>query len=164
MKNTTLFIISILLISIITGFIFFNSKISVDGQNNKVSGQLNNNEVQIVKLSVKNSEYILNPSSIKKGTRIRLEADMNNMPGCSKAVVIPGFGISKIFTSTDNTIEFIADKAGTFNIMCSMNMYRGSFTILESDGTKSNYVETKSSNSATGTCGGSNGGGCGCMS
>ena len=81
------------------------------------------------------------------------------MPGCSKSVVISAFNIRKVLSSDDNVIEFTPDKAGTFNIACSMNMYKGTFTILQSDGTKSNYVEQASA--AGRTCGGGSGG-CGC--
>jgi plastocyanin domain-containing protein len=81
------------------------------------------------------------------------------MPGCSKSIVIPAFNIRKNLIGSDNVIEFTPNKAGNFNVACPMNMYRGTITILEADGSKSNYVE-KASNSGA-TCG-SNGGGCGC--
>lgn len=116
-------------------------------------------EVQVVKLSVENGRYVMNPSELKKGVTVRLEADMSKMPGCSKSIVISSFNVRKSFTSESNTIEFTPDKAGTFNIVCSMNMYKGTFTVLENDGSKPVYVE--SSPSSGGSCGAS-GGGCGC--
>jgi len=119
----------------------------------------NNQDVQIIKLSVKNGQYILEPSKVKKDALVRFVADINNMPGCSKSIRMPAFEISKTFTSNDNIFEFTPDKAGTFNIACSMNMYKGTLTVLESNGAKSNYVEQKSS--AGSTCG-AGGGGCGC--
>jgi len=90
-----------------------------------------NEKVQIVKLSVENGKYILDPPEIKKGVPVRIEADMSKMPGCSKSIVIASFNIRKTLNSKDNTIEFTPDKAGTFNIACSMNMYRGTFVVLE---------------------------------
>ncbi len=118
-----------------------------------------NGQVQVIKLSVENARYILNPNEIKKGIPVRIEADISKMPGCSKSIVISAFNIRKVFTSSDNTLEFTPDKAGTFNIACSMNMYKGKFTVLESDGSKSNYVQVASQRTAG--CSAS-GGGCGC--
>ena len=118
-----------------------------------------NSDAQVVKLSVKNGNYVLEPSEIKKGVLTRIEADMSAMPGCSKSVRIPAFKVTKTFNSNSNTVEFTPDKTGTFNIACSMNMYKGTFTVLESDGSKSNFVETAPSSG--GSCGAS-GGGCGC--
>ena len=121
-----------------------------------------NEKVQIVKLSVENGKYILDPPEIKKGVPVRIEADMSKMPGCSKSIVIASFNIRKTLNSKDNTIEFTPDKAGTFNIACSMNMYRGTFVVLEDDGGKSNYVEQNIQSGST--CGMATGGsgGCGC--
>jgi plastocyanin domain-containing protein len=124
--------------------------------------------VQVVKLSVVNGNYVMSPSQVKMGIPVRIEADMTNMPGCSKSFVMPSFNIRKTFTTTDNTVEFTPDKAGVFNVMCSMNMYKGSFTVLESDGSKPSYVEA-SSTPSTGNSGGGcamasgGSGGCGCM-
>ena len=67
--------------------------------------------------------------------------------------------LKKILSERDNVIEFTPDKAGTFNIVCSMNMYKETFEVLESDGTKSNYVETAQTGGHS--CS-SNGEGCGC--
>ena len=115
-------------------------------------------EVQVVKLYVEGGNYVLEPSTVKQGIRVRIEADVSRMPGCSKSVVIPSFNIAKGVNSQDNIIEFTPDKSGTFNIVCSMNMYKGTFEVLESDGTKSDYVEKTPAGGHT--CGA--GGGCGC--
>jgi plastocyanin domain-containing protein len=132
------------------------------GNSSLIEKTLSSNEkVQVVKLSVVNGKYVMNPSEIKKGIPVRLEADMSNMPGCSKSIVISSFNVRKSFTSSDNTAEFTPDKAGTFNIACSMNMYKGTFTVLENDGSKSTYVDNSLLSGSSGSCGAS-GGGCGC--
>lgn len=111
---------------------------------------------QIVKLSVSGGNYVLVPSTLKKDVPVRLEADLSKMQGCSRAVVISAFNVNKYLTAEDSVIEFTPDKAGTFNIACSMNMYRGTFTVLESDGVKSSYVQPSSGSASS--CGS----GCGC--
>jgi plastocyanin domain-containing protein len=125
---------------------------------NVISVFQGNENIQIVKMKVQGSSYILEPSTIKKGVPVRMEADMTKIVGCSQSIVISAFNIRKTVSISDNTIEFTPDKAGTFNIACSMNMYKGTFTVLESDGTKVDYIEPAKTG---GTCGGSRGG-CGC--
>ena len=135
-------------------FIFTNLGISA------ITGStITNQDVQVVKLSVQGGQYVLEPDTIKKDIPVRIEADMSKMPGCSKSIVISAFGIRKSLNQGDNIIEFTPDKAGTFNIACSMNMYRGVFTVLENDGSESAYVDQQLPQG--GSCGIS-GGGCGC--
>ncbi len=121
------------------------------------TGSGNSGNAQVVKMYVNGGSYVLEPSEFKKGVPVKIEADISRTPGCSRAVVISAFGIRKTLTSSDNTITFTPDKAGTFNIACSMNMYRGTFTVLENDGSKSNYVDISAPKG--GSCGS---GGCGC--
>jgi len=158
MKNKFILFLTLILVLGFGIFIFMGS-----GNGKIIDNVLGSNgQVQVVKLSTEGSRYILNPSEIKKGVTVRLEADMSKMPGCSKSIVIPAFNVRGSFTSEDNIIEFTPDKAGTFNIACSMNMYRGTFTVLEDNGAKASYVEQASASTTGGTCGGASGGGCGC--
>jgi plastocyanin domain-containing protein len=154
MKNKTAIIGIGMIVLVAAVFVFTNSGSATTGN------VIANENVQIVKLSVEGGNYILSPSTIKKDTPVRIEADISKMPGCSKSVVISAFNIRKSLSSSDNVIEFTPNKAGTFNIACSMNMYQGSFTVLENDGTKPAYVEQKTQTGSS--CGMANGGGCGC--
>lgn len=128
--------------------------VNANGIASQVSG-----DVQLAKMKVVGREYVIEPNSFKVGVPVRIEADINQMPGCSKGVVISAFNIRKSLTENNKVIEFTPNQAGTFNIACSMNMYKGTFTVLQSDGTKSNYIEKASTSG--GSCG-SGGGGCGC--
>ena len=152
----------IFIVLVLAGF-FLNSESSmVSGVNGALVNTNTNtvsDDVQIVKMYVEGSQYVFEPSSVKKDVPVRLEADISRMPGCSKSVISSELNIKKTFNSVDNTLEFTPNKAGTFYIACSMNMYKGTFAVLESDGSKSNYVQTPLSSGMT--CG-ANGGGCGC--
>lgn len=86
---------------------------------------------QVARLYVQGIKYVLSPSEFKKDIPVRIEADMSKLPGCSRSVVISAFGVRKVLSSKDNTIEFTPTKTGTFNIACSMNMYRGTFTVID---------------------------------
>ena len=118
-----------------------------------------NGDIQTAKMYVEGIEYKISPSTFKVGVPVRIEADIARMPGCSKSIQIPGMNIKKSLTSKDNVIEFTPTRAGTFYITCSMNMYRGTFTVLQEDGTKSDYAESAPAGGHT--CGGAGGGGCG---
>jgi len=121
------------------------------------------NGVQTVQLSVQGINYYPNPIRVKVGIPVKLVADINNMPGCSKSIVIPEFGIRKILNSSDNVIEFTPTKSGTFQFSCSMNMYRGQIVVEEADGSVSSYTGTAPVPSSGGSYS-SDGCGCGCGS
>ena len=152
-KNTLFGVIALLIVFGIGFFVFAEGKGEINGK--VISGSGN---VQIVKLHVEGGQYIFEPSTVKKGIPVKIEADMSRMPGCSKSVISSELGIRKTFSSSDNTLEFIPNKAGTFYIACSMNMYKGTLIVSESDGSKSSYVQTPTLSGAS--CG-AGGGGCG---
>ncbi len=161
-KKSTLWTGMIFIVIVLAG-LFLNSGSSIV---NDINGAVINNntgtisgDVQIVKMYVEGAQYVFKPSSVKKGVPVMLEADVTRMPGCSKSIISSELNIRKIFNSKDNTLKFTPNKAGTFYIACSMNMYKGTLTVLESDGSKSNYVQTTLSSGMT--CG-ANGRGCGC--
>lgn len=147
----------IVIVLVVAGFFLLPAS---NGEKIKITSANNNGEIQVVKMHVEGSQYVLEPSTVKMGVPVRLEADISRMPGCSKSFVISEFGVRKVFSSGDNTLEFTPNKAGTFYIACSMNMYKGSLTVLESNGAKSAYVQTEPA-ASSGSCS-INGGGCGC--
>jgi len=103
-----------------------------NGGNTNGANSANNvpsGEVQNVQLSVSGGTYILTPSVLKKDVPVRMVADMATLKGCSRSVVISAFGVRKYLTDTDNVITFTPTTTGTINIACSMNMYRGTFTV-----------------------------------
>lgn len=118
------------------------------------------NGVQTIQLSVQGSNYYPNPIRVKIGIPVQLIADVNNMPGCSKSIIIPEFGIRKTVSASDNIIEFTPNKSGTFQFSCSMGMFRGQIIVENADGSVAAYVGNTSVTSS-GSCGAS-GGGCGC--
>ena len=95
----------------------------------QVVQQTTSGEVQQVTLRFTNTGYVMDPSTLRAGVPVRMEADMNSVFGCMRDVVIPDFNVRKIVRAGDNIIEFTPDKVGTFTIRCSMNMGRGSFSV-----------------------------------
>ena len=80
---------------------------------------------------MKNYKYQVEPLLLKKGIPVRMTVDVDSLIGCAKSVVIKDFGVRKYVSKTNNIIEFTPNKTGTINIACSMNMYRGTFIVVE---------------------------------
>ena len=72
----------------------------------------------------------MSPSVLQKDVPVRMIADVSTMPGCSRGVVISDFCVRKSISSGDNIIEFTPTKTGEISIVCPMNMYSGSFTVI----------------------------------
>ena len=117
------------------------------------------NGVQVIQLYVQGSNYYPNPIRVKKGIPVQLVGDISRIPGCAKSIVIPDFGIRKVLSASDNTIEFTPDKSGTFDFSCSMGMYRGTIVVEDADGKVAAFTGTAPKTTAS--CG-VGGGGCGC--
>ncbi len=162
-KKSTLWKGLILIILVIAGFALNLGSINGSAISNVAGADVvvPSGDVQVVYMHVEGSSYIFEPSSVKLGSTIRIVADVSRMPGCSKGVVSSELGISKTFTSSDNALTFVPNKAGIFYFSCSMNMYKGTLTMLNSDGSKSDYVQKVKASSGS-SCG--MGGGCGCGS
>src|SRR3989338_5220758 len=161
-SNKLFFKFAVIFILVIAAVLLFKASGAYTGNVVAATSTTNtaySGDAQIVKMKVVNGQYILEPNTVKEGIPVRIEANMTEMPGCSRSVVISAFNVRKNLGEKDNVIEFTPDKAGTFNIVCSMNMYKGQLIVLESNGSKSAYQEAAPTGGHT--CGGSGGGGCG---
>lgn len=88
-------------------------------------------DFQQVDVSFGPQGYILEPSTVQKNVPVRMVFDMDRVFGCMRDVVIPSQNIRKVLRNDDNVIQFTPTEIGTFNIACSMNMRRGSFTVVD---------------------------------
>jgi hypothetical protein len=136
---------------------------SQDSQVNAKPGDVANvkDGVQEVTLRMEGWKYIMEPATLQKGIPVKMTVDLKTVTGCMTDIVIPSFNVRKVVRQGDNVIEFTPDKTGDFRMACSMNMGKGTFSVVEPDGTKSSFVEAASAPSGGG-CGLAAGGGCGC--
>ena len=86
---------------------------------------------QIVKLSFDDKGYVVTPSRVTKGVPVRMEVDLATVKGCMRTVVIAAFDVKKTVKEGDTTIAFTPTKSGEIQIVCGMNMGKGSFTVAE---------------------------------
>jgi plastocyanin domain-containing protein len=170
-KNTIIIVVSIfavVLFGAVSAIVLTSepTQNSINELNTKIGVQNSNtDEVQNVKLSIENYEYKLEPSVLKKDVPVRMVVDLNTVTGCTRDIVISTFKVRKYVSEGDNIVEFTPTKAGTIGIACSMNMARGEFTVVENDGTPSNYIDSSVKSANAGVKSGSScsvGGGCGC--
>ena len=86
---------------------------------------------QIVKLSFDDKGYVVTLSRVTKGVPVRMEVDLATVKGCMRTVVIAAFDVKKTVKEGDTTITFTPTKTGEIQIVCGMNMGKGSFTVAE---------------------------------
>lgn len=162
-----LIIVTLILFSIIN----MNNVVAYDksqstSKTNPLGNTVNNpgnGEYQEATLSMKNWEYVVTPSTLKKGIPVRMTVDLKTVVGCAADVTIKEFGVRKYVKQGDNVIEFTPTKTGTIAIACSMNMFFGKFEVVD-DANPDAPAEVTASipQSTRGSCGVASGGGCGC--
>ncbi|MBS3123346.1 cupredoxin domain-containing protein [Candidatus Woesearchaeota archaeon] len=128
-NRSKLWIAGLLLLIVMLGFFLYRNSFGQELTGNVVAED--STSVQKANLYMSNYEYKVEPSILKKGVPVKMTVNAASLRGCARNVVIKDFGIRKTISSVDNIIEFIPDKTGMINIACSMNMYRGTFTIVE---------------------------------
>jgi plastocyanin domain-containing protein len=89
-------------------------------------------KVQEVKLSFDDKGYVVTPSKVTKGVPVKMDVDLNTVKGCMRTVVIGAFDVKKMVKAGDTTIEFTPNKSGEIQIICGMNMGKGTFTVVDS--------------------------------
>lgn len=86
-------------------------------------------EAQIVNVGVSKASYTFDKETLKAGKPVRLVFDVDQLQGCSRSVTIPSYGINKLISHEDNTIEFTPKTSGPVKVSCSMAMYTGEIMV-----------------------------------
>lgn len=96
------------------------------GQADKASAK-----VQVVKLTFDDKGYVVTPSTMTKGVPVKMTVDLGTVKGCMRTVVIDAFKVKQTVKDGATTIEFTPTKSGRIDIICGMNMGKGSFTVVD---------------------------------
>jgi plastocyanin domain-containing protein len=88
-------------------------------------------KAQVVKLTFDDKGYVVTPSTVTKGVPVKMDVDLGTVKGCMRTVVINAFDVKKTVKEGETTIEFTPTKSGKIEIICGMNMGKGSFTVVE---------------------------------
>lgn len=90
-------------------------------------------EFQNVTINVTSNGYEPRNIELIRGVPVRLTLKTNNTSGCSRAFVIPSMKIDRLLPVTgEEVVEFTPTKKGNISFSCSMGMFTGKFTVLES--------------------------------
>ena len=139
LKKSTLIIIASILI--IGGFLTFAIVKVTSGRDNPLTGELvqggnagsnavfNEGGVQVINLGVANYNYDPNTINVQAGKLVRIVGNMQQLAGCLRAFTIPKLGISKVFSNSDNVLEFTPTQPGSYTFSCSMGMGYGTLIV-----------------------------------
>ena len=86
---------------------------------------------QVVKLTFDDKGYVVTPDTVTKGVPVKMEVDLSTVKGCMRTVVINAFNVKQTVKEGATTIEFTPTKSGKIDIICGMNMGKGSFTVAD---------------------------------
>ena len=88
-------------------------------------------KTQTVKLTFDDKGYVVTPDTVTKGVPVKMEVDLGTVKGCMRTVVISAFNVKQTVKEGATTIEFTPTKSGKIEIICGMNMGKGSFTVVD---------------------------------
>ncbi len=86
---------------------------------------------QAVKLTFDDKGYVVTPDTVTKGVPVKMDVDLSTVKGCMRTVVINAFNVKQTVKDGATTIEFTPSKSGKIEIICGMNMGKGSFTVVD---------------------------------
>ena len=84
-----------------------------------------------MKLTFDDKGYVVTPDTVTKGVPVKMEVDLSTVKGCMRTVVISAFNVKQTVKEGATTIEFTPSKSGKIEIICGMNMGKGSFTVVD---------------------------------
>ena len=120
MKRIAMFVVCLAALSLVTGP-------AVQAQASKAE-----KKAQQVKLTVDSKGgYVVTPSTVTKGVPVKMEVDLESVKGCARTVVIEAYKVKKTVKEGDTTIDFTPTKTGPVQVVCGMNMVKGSFTVTD---------------------------------
>ncbi len=90
-------------------------------------------EQQIVRMTQDGRGYTPNSFTIVKGILVKWIVNSTDVNTCASSIVSSQIGVRQNLHPGENIIEFTPKTTGTINFSCMMGMFRGSFTVVESD-------------------------------
>jgi len=120
-------IIGIIVIIIISGYVAWNNNNSLNG-NAVYGGGDKDTAIQKITLSLKNFNYYPNTLRVKEGVPVEIELD-NSIGGCYRSFTIKDLEVKGYSASPSETIKFVPTKKGTFEFACGMRMGRGTIIV-----------------------------------
>lgn len=121
LSKKTVFIIAILSVLLIAGFLFFENR-------SATGNAINNQNIQKITLGFKNYNYYPNTIKVKANQPVEITLD-NSVRGCFRNFNIKSLGVSEYSSAPSQTITFTPDKKGSFEFACGMRMAYGTLIV-----------------------------------
>ena len=86
---------------------------------------LQEQDIQIIKMTQSASGYIPDTLTVKAGVPVRWVITSESSFTCASSIIVPSLGIRKNLQKGENIIEFTPTQKGSIPFSCSMGMYRG---------------------------------------
>jgi plastocyanin domain-containing protein len=87
--------------------------------------------MQEIRMTAASSAYSPDSFTVQAGKPVRWVIEGGNSMGCASYLTAPKLGITKVLKKGENIIEFTAPATpGTYPFSCSMNMARGTITVV----------------------------------
>lgn len=99
------------------------------------------NGIQIVRMKQSPGGYTPNQFTIKKGIPVKWIINATNIDVCSGSIMSTKLGIRKYLELGENVFEFTPEETGDIKFSCSMGMYSGKFTVIDSGQTNNQTTE-----------------------
>ena len=135
MKNTTLFIIIVIVLALV-GFLLYTGTTAVTGNiindnSNSINDNSNDNNLenaQKIVLGMKNYNYFPSVINVKAGLPVEITLD-ETVRGCLRSFSLSDLGISKFSQNPSQKIVFTPTQIGSFKFSCSMGMGYGTMNV-----------------------------------
>ena len=131
MKNTTLIgvfvLVGFVFLAIVIGFSSAPSPTIYPNNNSNNATEFvpEQNGFQIINLAFSGYNYSPDTFNVKVGKPVRIIADLKTLTGCYQSFTIPSINVKKVFSPSNNTVEFTPTQKGTYDFSCYMGMGRG---------------------------------------
>jgi plastocyanin domain-containing protein len=125
MEKSTLYGFAIFFLMVFGGYFFLQGGVDAGTTGNAVAL---NGEIQEVTIGMKNYNYNPNVVKVGVGKTVRIRLD-DSVYGCFRDFTVREFGVRKYLRGTDDYVEFVPDKKGTFTFSCSMGMGVGKLVV-----------------------------------
>lgn len=127
--------LTFLAVGILIAFVFFaaaNAYLGAPKTTVKVNTEVQapSGDAQVINLSAQGIKYTPDQFTVKANQPVKIVANLATLQGCLKSFTIPQLGIKKVFSNSDNTVEFTPTQKGTFDFSCYMGMGRGKITVV----------------------------------
>lgn len=134
MKNTTLLIVTIIVIVLVGVFLYSKTGVATgnDITGNAVNDDSNDDRglenAQKVLLGMKDYNYFPSVINVKAGLPVEITLD-ETVRGCLRSFSIRDLGFSKFSRNPGEKIVFTPNKKGSFAFSCSMGMGYGTINV-----------------------------------